>query len=77
MAGPGGRPSLRCERLAPPFQGNADLETGKKTLPVRNYMIEFVGIWTGSVTTDLAGRLVRLVIPAQDLEVVRKDLLPQ
>ena len=59
------------------FQGNADLEAGKKTLPVRNYMIEFVGIWTGSVTTDLAGRLVRLVIPAQDLEVVRKDLLPQ
>jgi hypothetical protein len=58
------------------FQGNADLKIEKGVLPVQNFLVEFVGIWTGVVTVDKDGRLVRLLIPAQDLEVVRKDLLP-
>ncbi len=41
-----------------------------------NYKIEFVGISGGSLSVDKNGRLVRLVIPNQDLEVLRKDLLP-
>jgi hypothetical protein len=57
------------------FQGNADLQLGQKTVPVRNFLVDFVGIWTGALSVDRHGRLVRLWIPAQDLEVVRKDLL--
>ena len=49
-----------------------DLKTG--ALPVRNLRIDFVGIWSGTVSVDKEGRLVRLAIPSQDLEVVRRDL---
>jgi hypothetical protein len=56
---------------------DTNLENAKGTLPVRNFKIEFVGIWTGTVSTDKSGRLVRLVLRDQDLEVVRKDLLPE
>jgi hypothetical protein len=61
--------------LAVTFLGNEDLKLKKGTLPVWNYSIEFVGIWGGSLSVDKGGRLVRLMIPAQDLQVVRKDLL--
>jgi len=56
---------------------DTNLENAKGTLPVRNFKIEFVGIWTGTVSTDKSGRLVRLVLREQNLEVVRKDLLPE
>ena len=46
------------------------------SLDVRIYRVEFVGIWSGTLTATKGGRLVRLTIPAQDLEVVRRDLLP-
>jgi len=51
-----------------------DLKTGP--MPVRNLRIDFVGIWSGTVSVDKEGRLVRLIIPSQDLEVVRRDLMP-
>ena len=44
-------------------------------LEVKNFRIECVGIWTGAVSMDSAGRLVRLEIPSQRLQVIRKDLL--
>jgi len=56
---------------------DTNLEHAKGTLPVRNFKIEFVGMWSGTVSTDKSGRLVRLVLRDQDLEVVRKDLLPE
>ena len=61
--------------IALTFLSNSTLELGKGKLPVRNYRIEFVGIWSGTVSVDKSGRLVRLLIPNQDLEVVRKDLI--
>ena len=63
-------------QLAVTYLGNADIPLDRGSLSTRNYKIEFVGIWGGSLFVDKDGRLVRLVVPAQDLEVVRKDLLP-
>ncbi len=63
--------------LAITFQGESNLEYQKGHIAVRNFMIEFVGLWTGSLSVDKEGRLVRLLIPEQDLEVVRQDLLPE
>ncbi len=68
----GNEMSLAITRLE-----DTNLENAKGTLPVRNFKIEFVGIWTGTMSADKSGRLVRLVLRAQDLEVVRKDLLPE
>jgi hypothetical protein len=62
--------------LAVTYLGNAEIPIEKGSLSTKNYKIEFVGIWGGSLFADKDGRLVRLVVPAQDLEVVRKDLLP-
>ena len=62
--------------LALTFLGNVDLNSERGSIPSRNYKIEFVGIWNVSLFVDADGRLLRLLIPAQDLEVVRKDLLP-
>jgi hypothetical protein len=61
--------------LALTFLGNGDLDPGKSTVPVRNFKVEFVGIWAGTLSVDRDGRLVRLLIPAQDLEVIRQDLV--
>jgi len=56
---------------------DSNLEHPKGVLPVRNFKVEFGGIWSGTVSVDKNGRLVRLVARNQDLEVVRKDLLPE
>jgi hypothetical protein len=56
--------------------GTADLASPQGAIQARNFKIEFVGIWGGSLFVDKDGRLLRLLIPAQDLEVVRSDLLP-
>lgn len=63
--------------VAVTYMGDSKLDLKTGSLAVRNFRVEFVGIWTGTVTTNKDGRLVRLVIPSQDLEVVRRDLLPQ
>ncbi len=54
---------------------DSNLKAGKEAIPVNSFRVEFVGLWTGTLSTDKNHRLVRLAIPAQDLEVVRKDLL--
>jgi hypothetical protein len=63
--------------LAVTWLEDAKLDYGKGTIPVRNFKIEFVGIRTGTFSTDMDGRLVRLIMREQDLEVVRKDLVPE
>jgi hypothetical protein len=62
--------------VAVTFLGTADLASPQGVIPARNFKVEFVGIWGGSLFVDKEGRLLRLLIPAQDLEVVRSDLLP-
>jgi hypothetical protein len=55
---------------------DSTLEWAQGTVPVRNFKIEFVGVRAGNFSTDMKGRLVRLIMREQDLEVVRKDLVP-
>jgi hypothetical protein len=59
------------------YLGDSKLELKTGSLQVRNFRVEFVGIWGGTLSVNKDGRLVRIVIPSQDLEVVRSDLLPQ
>jgi hypothetical protein len=59
------------------FLKDSDLETPKGSLPVRNFRVDFIGISGGTLSVDKSGRLVRLVVPQQDLEVLRSDLAPQ
>ena len=61
-------------QLAVTFLGNETLESGKWTLPIKKYRVEFVDIWSGTLSMDANGRLVSLDVPAQDLQVIRKDL---
>jgi hypothetical protein len=56
---------------------DSKLDYGKGTIAVRNFKIDFFQSRTGYFSTDTSGRLVRLIIHDQDLEVVRKDLTPQ
>jgi hypothetical protein len=57
------------------YVGESKLDRKTGALPVRNFRIEFVGIWGGTLSVDKDGRLVRLLIPRQEIEVVRQDLL--
>lgn len=63
--------------LAVTYLGESTLGTGKNKIPVRDFSLEFVGISTGRLSADSGGRLVRLILPSQDLEVLRKDIFPQ
>jgi hypothetical protein len=63
-------------KLALTSMGDTELKYEKGSVAVSGYAVEFVGIAGGTLSVDKNKRLVRLVIPAQDLEVVRKDLLP-
>ena len=56
---------------------DSKLDYGKGTIAVRNFKIDFFASRTGFFSTDMSGRLARLIIHDQDLEVVRKDLTPQ
>lgn len=68
----GGEISLALTRLE-----DSDLEAGKESIAIRSFKIEFVGVSTGTFSIDKAGRLVRVVLRDRDLEVVRKDLIPE
>lgn len=68
----GGEIPLSLTRLQ-----DTKLEHSSGALPVANYKIEYSGIWSGTCSADKEGRLVRLVVREQDLEVVRKDLVPE
>lgn len=61
--------------MAVTYLGNSDIPLEKGPLPTRYFKIEIVGILGASLFVDKDGRLIRLLIPAQNLEVVRKDLL--
>jgi hypothetical protein len=63
--------------LAVTYIGDGKVDGRTGSIAVRNFRIEFVGIWGGTLSVNKEGRLVRLSIPSQDLEVVRRDLLPQ
>ncbi len=52
------------------------LDAGGVPVPVRNFRVEFIGILTGTLSTDRGGRLVRLLVPQQDLQVLREDMVP-
>lgn len=56
---------------------DSKLDYGKGSISVRNFKIEFVGVRTGNFSTDMNGRLVRLLMREQDLEVLRQDLVPE
>ena len=56
---------------------DSQIEHARGVLPVRTFRVEFVGVWSASLATDRDGRLVRLAVREQDLEVVRKDLIPE
>jgi len=56
--------------------GDSNLKFDQGVLPVKNFRVECAGLWIGNLSVDKNGRLVLLSIPAQDLEVVRSDLLP-
>lgn len=62
--------------IALTYIGDSSIDRKTGALSVRNLRIDFVGIWSGIISVDKEGRLVRLVIPFQDLEVVRRDLVP-
>ena len=61
--------------IAVTYLGDVDIPTEKGPLPTKNFKVEIVGIMNNSLFVDKEGRLVRLLIPAQDLEVLRKDLI--
>jgi hypothetical protein len=62
--------------LAITWLEDSKLQWAQGVIPVRNFKIEFVGVRSGNLSTDMKGRLVRLIMREQDLEVVRKDLVP-
>jgi len=62
--------------LALTYLEEGALDLPKGTIPAQSFKIEFVGVWSGSLFADKEGRLLRLLIPAQELEVVRADLIP-
>jgi hypothetical protein len=61
--------------LAVTFLDNEMLKNSIGSLAVKNFRVECVGIWIGSISMDPDGRLVRLEIPSQGLQVIRKDFL--
>ena len=63
-------------QVAMTFIGTSNLPYKKENLTVNNYQVEFVGLRRGTVTADKKGRLIRLELPDQNLEVVREDILP-
>jgi hypothetical protein len=56
---------------------DTELTGGKKTVAVRNFKIEMVGVWLGIASFDGDGRLVRLLIQDKGIEVLRKDVQPE
>ena len=62
--------------IALTYIGESKINYPKGTIEAKEYQIEFVNLRNGTVMTDTNGRLLRLVMPGQDLEVVREDLLP-
>ncbi len=64
-------------KLTLTYLGDGSYERPTAPIPVRNFKVEYVGMWGATFSIDSSGRLVHLVAPAQELEVVRTDLVPQ
>jgi hypothetical protein len=63
--------------LAIAFLGDSIFKFNGAVLPVKNFRVECSSLWMGNLSVDKDGRLVRLSIPAQDLEVVRTNLIQE
>lgn len=59
------------------YLDDGELDYGRGKMPVRNFRIELVGVFTGALSVDRDNRLVRLVVREKDLEVLRQDIAPQ
>ncbi len=59
------------------YLGDGKYEYGRGSIPVRNFKVEYVGMWGATFSIDGNGRLVHLAAPSQELEVVRTDLVPE
>jgi len=62
-------------KLVLSFISDEKAKIGSKTINIKNFMVEFVNVQTATFAVDQDNRLVRLVIPKQNLEVVRTDLI--
>jgi hypothetical protein len=60
--------------IAVTYAGDMDIQTKKGPLHTKNFRVEIVGVMGASMFVDKDGRLIRLLIPSQELEVLRKDL---
>jgi len=58
------------------FLNDETRQFGQKSVELRNFRVEFVGIQTVTLSVDKNNRLVQLDSPSQRLRVIRKDLLP-
>ena len=62
--------------IALTYLGESNLPYARGNLTIKNFNIEYVGLRAGTFSVDSEGRLVRLVMPDQNLEVVREDVIP-
>ena len=58
------------------YLSDSTLKLPRGEIALKEYQVEFVGLRTATLFADDKGRLARLVMPDQNLEVVREDLLP-
>ena len=56
--------------------GDEKLRFGENTVEVSRFRVESAGINTVTLFMDKNNRLVMLENPAQELKVIRKDLIP-
>jgi hypothetical protein len=58
------------------YLSESKLKYSKGEIPLQEYAVEFTGLQSGTLFADEKGRLVRLLMPDQALEVVREDVVP-
>jgi len=56
---------------------DTELEHSRGKIAVRNFRVEHVGLWAGTMSVDDEMRLVRLVVKDMYLEVLRQDVAPE
>ena len=56
---------------------DSELRFEKGTIAVKNYKVGLSTIWGGILSMDHNGRIVRLYVENQQIEVIRTDLLPE
>lgn len=58
------------------YVSESKLKYSKGEISLKEYALEFPGLQNGTLFSDEKGRLARLLMPDQALEVVREDLVP-